>query len=59
MMSFLTAADAMHRVHARHLLFNQSNLVSDDQPGRLNAQIQDTILINLWGVAFSPNGPLW
>jgi hypothetical protein len=59
MMSFLTAADAMHHLHARHLLFSQSNLVSDDQPGHLNAQIQDTNLINPWGVAFSPNSPFW
>jgi hypothetical protein len=59
MISFLTAADAMHHLHARHLLFSQSNLVSDDQPGHLNAQIQDTNLINPWGVAFSPNGPFW
>jgi hypothetical protein len=32
--------------------FSQSNLVSDDQPGHLNASIQDPNLINPWGVAF-------
>ena len=39
--------------------FSQSNLVSDSQPGHLNASIQDTNLINPWGVAFSPTGPFW
>jgi uncharacterized protein (TIGR03118 family) len=39
--------------------FSQSNLVSDDQPGHLNASIQDTNLINPWGVAFSPTSPFW
>jgi uncharacterized protein (TIGR03118 family) len=34
-------------------------LVSDDQPGHLNAQIQDANLINPWGVAFGPNSPFW
>jgi uncharacterized protein (TIGR03118 family) len=37
--------------------FSQSNLVSDAQPGHLNASIQDPNLINPWGVAFSPTGP--
>src|ERR1700760_1053676 len=59
MMSFLTAGDAVHQLHARHLLFSQSNLVSDDQPGHLNAQIQDANLVNPWGVAFSTSGPFW
>jgi uncharacterized protein (TIGR03118 family) len=40
-------------------LFRQSNLVSDDQPGHLNALIQDPNLINPWGVAFSPTGPFF
>src|ERR1700751_2268209 len=40
-------------------LFSQSNLVSDDQPGHLNASIQDPNLINPWGVAFNPTGPFW
>jgi uncharacterized protein (TIGR03118 family) len=39
--------------------FSQSNLVSDDQTGHLNASIQDPNLINPWGVAFSPTGPFW
>jgi uncharacterized protein (TIGR03118 family) len=40
-------------------LFSQSNLVSDDKPGHLNAQIQDANLINPWGVAFGATGPFW
>ncbi len=48
---------AGHRSHRQ--LFSQSNLVSDDQPGHLNAQIQDPNLINPWGVAFGPNTPFW
>src|SRR5262249_12703684 len=39
--------------------FSQSNLVSDDQTGHLNASIQDPNLINPWGVAFPPTGPFW
>jgi uncharacterized protein (TIGR03118 family) len=39
--------------------FSQSNLVSDAQPGHLNASIQDPNLINPWGMAFGPTGPLW
>src|ERR1700742_5405205 len=39
--------------------FSQSNLVSDNQTGHLNASIQDPNLINPWGVAFGPTGPFW
>ena len=39
--------------------FSQSNLVSDNQTGHLNASIQDPNLINPWGVAFNPTGPFW
>src|SRR5215475_1655688 len=39
--------------------FSQSNLVSDNQTGHLNASIQDPNLINPWGVAFPPTGPFW
>jgi uncharacterized protein (TIGR03118 family) len=46
--------------HRRHRAeFSQSNLVSDDQAGHLNAAIQDANLINPWGVAFGPNTPIW
>ena len=41
-----------HHHHDRQE-FSQSNLVSDDQPGHLNAQVQDPNLINPWGIAFS------
>ncbi len=65
-MSFLDPSDAIFQLEVRsghqqfrHRLFSQSNLVSDDQPGHLNAQIQDPNLINPWGVAFSPTGPFW
>ena len=57
--SFLRPSDAMFEMHGHRKgqLFSQSNLVSDDQPGHLNAQIQDANLINPWGVAFGPNNP--
>jgi uncharacterized protein (TIGR03118 family) len=60
-MSFLDPSDAIFQfnVHSKHQLFSQSNLVSDDQTGHLNAQIQDPNLINPWGVAFAPGGPFW
>ena len=45
--------------HAHRPEFSQSNLVSDSQPGHLNASIQDPNLINPWGVAFGPNTPFW
>ena len=43
----------------RHEEFSQSNLISDDQAGHLNAALQDANLINPWGVAFGPNTPIW
>jgi uncharacterized protein (TIGR03118 family) len=60
-MSFLDPSDAIFHfnVHSKRPLFSQSNLVSDDQAGHLNAQIQDPNLINPWGVAFGPTGPFW
>ena len=60
-MSFLDPSDAILQFNALSddQLFSQSNLVSDDQPGHLNAQIQDPNLINPWGVAFSPKSPFW
>ena len=45
--------------HAHRPEFSQSNLVSDSQPGHLNASIQDANLINPWGVAFGPTTPIW
>src|SRR5262249_5711569 len=60
-MSFLDPPDAIlqFKVLSKHQLFSQSNLVSDDQSGHLNAQIQDPNLINPWGVAFGPKTPFW
>jgi uncharacterized protein (TIGR03118 family) len=57
-MSFLDPLDAIFHFTVRQE-FSQSNLVSDDQPGHLNAQIQDPNLINPWGVAFGPHSPFW
>jgi uncharacterized protein (TIGR03118 family) len=60
-MSFLNPSDAtlQFNVPSTGQAFSQSNLVSDNQTGHLNAQIQDPNLINPWGVAFSPTGPFW
>jgi uncharacterized protein (TIGR03118 family) len=65
-LSFLRHSDAIFHLNAlfmnhrsTHQRFGQSNLVSDDTPDHLNAQIQDANLINPWGVAFSPTGPFW
>ena len=60
-MSFLDPSDAIFHFMAPFIRreFSQSNLVSDNQTGHLNAQIQDANLINPWGVAFSPTGPFW
>jgi uncharacterized protein (TIGR03118 family) len=60
-MSFLNQSDAILqlRAHATRPRFSQANLVSDDQTGHLNAQIQDPNLINPWGVAFSASGSFW
>jgi len=60
-LSFLSPSHAIFhlRGHFKGRLFSQSNLVSDNQPGHLNAQIQDPNLINPWGVAFGPTGPFW
>jgi uncharacterized protein (TIGR03118 family) len=52
-------SDAFSQTASKRREFSQSNLVSDDQPGHLNASIQDPNLINPWGVAFSPTGPFW
>jgi len=56
---FLAPADASYSWNVPSTFFSQSNLVSDNQPGHLNAQIQDANLINPWGVAFGPTGPFW
>src|SRR5271166_1457914 len=60
-MSFLDPSDAFFKFNALSTSqrFSQSNLVSDDKPGHLNAQIQDPNLINPWGVAFNPKGDFW
>src|SRR5579864_376239 len=44
--------DAMDRANR----YQQVNLVSD-QPGK--ALLQDTNLVNAWGVSFSPTSPFW
>jgi hypothetical protein len=49
---------SQHHRHERQA-FSQSNLVSDNQSGHLNAQVQDNNLINPWGIAFPPTGPFW
>ena len=36
--------------------YRQTNLVSD-LPGE--AQVTDANLVNAWGIAFNPTGPLW
>jgi len=54
-----TVAEFLDHRHLKEREFSQSNLVSDSQPGHLNAQIQDPNLINPWGVAFGPNTPFW
>jgi uncharacterized protein (TIGR03118 family) len=51
--------DANDAMVSKRREFSQSNLVSDNQTGHLNASIQDANLINPWGVAFSPTGPFW
>ena len=60
-MALLNATDAWAHLDRRAEggEFSQSNLVSDSQPGHLNASIQDPNLINPWGVAFSPTSPIW
>jgi uncharacterized protein (TIGR03118 family) len=60
-LSFLNPSDATFQFNAlsKSQHFSQSNLVSDNQTGHLNAQIQDPNLINPWGVAFSPTSPFW
>ncbi|HUN38784.1 MAG TPA: TIGR03118 family protein [Acetobacteraceae bacterium] len=63
-LAFLSPRNASYRQtvlhrHQHSQLFSQDNLVSDDQPGHLNAQLQDADLINPWGVAFSPTGDFW
>src|ERR1700751_3755426 len=52
-------SDAFSQTASKRREFSQSNLVSDDQPGHLNASIQDPNLITPWGGAFSPTGPFW
>jgi len=42
-----------HRPVLNH--YRQINLVSD-LPG---AAVQDTNLVNAWGISFSPTGPFW
>src|SRR3984957_17883132 len=60
-MALLNASDAWFHFdrHSEGGEFSQSNLVSDSQPGHLNASIQDPNLINPWGVAFGPTSPIW
>ncbi len=59
-MRFLHPLDASPRHHRdERQQFGQSNLVSDNQPGHLNAQVQDDNLINPWGISFPPTGPFW
>ena len=57
--SFLDLSDAIFRSAFARQEFSQANLVSDDNTGHLNAQIQDANLINPWGVAYGATGPFW
>ena len=50
------AKDAHHHDDDRFTGYRQINLVSD-QPGV--ALLQDTNLVNAWGVSFSPTSPFW
>ena len=50
------AKDDHHRADDRFTTYRQVNLVSD-QPGV--ALLQDTNLVNAWGVSFSPTSPFW
>ena len=54
----LPGFSSQHHRHERPA-FSQFNLVSDNQSGHLNAQVQDNNLINPWGIAFPPAGPFW
>ena len=50
------AKDDHHHDDDRVTTYRQTNLVSD-QPGV--ALLQDTNLVNAWGVSFSPTSPFW
>ena len=50
------AMDDRHHGDDRSTSYRQANLVSD-QPGV--ALLQDTNLVNAWGVSFSPTSPFW
>src|SRR5881628_157670 len=50
------AKDDHHHGDDRFTTYRQINLVSD-QPGV--ALLQDTNLVNAWGVSFSPTSPFW
>jgi len=50
------AKDARHHGDDRFSSYRQINLVSDE-PGA--ALVQDTNLVNGWGVSFSPTSPFW
>src|ERR1043166_7397043 len=52
----LAAIPALADEHGNSSKYVQINLVSD-QPGV--AQIQDTNLVNAWGVSFGANTPFW
>src|SRR6478752_1687783 len=60
-MGFLRTSDALLRMHLANprQAFSQANLVSDNQPGHVSAQLQDPNLINPWGISFPPTGPFW
>ena len=52
----LIALAAAPAVHADGHFYKQHNLVSD---GFVKADHTDTNLVNAWGVAFNPFGPVW
>ncbi len=53
---FVISALAVKADHDQDGRYKQTNLASD-QPGK--ALIQDTNLVNAWGVSFSPTSPFW
>ena len=54
--AFLALASAPAQAHERFAGYLQTNLVSNLEG---LAQLQDTNLVNPWGISFSPTSPFW
>ncbi len=52
----MSAVEAKNRVSHQERVYQQHNLVSD---GFIPADHNDPNLVNAWGVAFNPLGPVW